>query len=83
MKLVSMIPRFAFMMAGLLFAGAQDDELVSAQNSIPSLSFWRFFLIENQAKSCVVRSIAGRIVYEYFVLVRFLRAVSFARRLWN
>jgi hypothetical protein len=32
MKLVSMIPRFAFMMAGLLFAGAQDDELVSAEN---------------------------------------------------
>jgi hypothetical protein len=40
MKLVTMLPRFAFMMAGLLFAAAHDDESVSADDSIPSLSFW-------------------------------------------
>jgi hypothetical protein len=46
-----MLPRFAFMMAGLLFAGAQRDVPgnvpVSADHSTPSLSFWRLFLIDN------------------------------------
>jgi hypothetical protein len=35
MTFVSILPRFAFMMAGLLFAVAQADKSVSADSTIP------------------------------------------------
>jgi hypothetical protein len=51
MSLVRTLPRLTFslavMMAGLLFVVAHDDEAVSAEYSIPSSSFCRF-LVENQ-----------------------------------
>jgi hypothetical protein len=37
MKYVYILPRFAFMLAGLLFVVSQADESVSTDYSIPSL----------------------------------------------
>jgi hypothetical protein len=51
--LVSFLPCLAFMVAGLLFVGAQAKESVSSDDSILSLSFWRFFLFKNHLRSCV------------------------------